>query len=94
MHEPLTTFTEIFGLWDRTTTLARDMGVKVTTADQWRRRNFLHPRWWPRLIEVAALRHEALITPRQLMLAAGASRGRQVEPGSVPERESADAEAA
>lgn len=90
MHEPLTTFTEIFDLWDGTAALARDMGVKVTTADQWRRRNYLHPRWWPRLIEVAALRHEKLITPRHLMLAACASRGGQ----PAAERPTANAEAA
>jgi hypothetical protein len=85
MHDkPFLTFTEIFDLWDGTTALARDMGVKVTTADQWRRRRYLHPRWWPRLIEVAEARHQHLITPRQLMLAAGESRGVR----------SADAEAA
>lgn len=90
MHEPLTTFIAIFDLWDGTAALARDMGVKFTTADQWRRRNYLHPRWWPRLIEAAQQRHEMEITPEQLMQAAVASRGKQAE----TERQTTDAEAA
>ncbi len=78
------TFTEILSLWKGPTGLAADMGLPPhlrNRVDQWRRRNFVHPKYWPRLIDAARKVHGIELTPEQLMAAAAgeekASRGRQ-----------------
>jgi hypothetical protein len=70
MHDTPPTFADILGLWSKTTDLARDTGLPVTRIYQWLNRNFVHPKYWPVLIDAARRVHSRTITPDELMEAA------------------------
>lgn len=79
MHIEPRTFSEILALWKTHGALAIDMNVPKCRARQWRVRGSVHPRYWPRLIELVEQRFGIVITPRQLMLAAAGEAGTDSE---------------
>lgn len=63
--------------------LARDMGVPLSRARQWLRRDFLPPWYWPHLVDVVEQRFQRTITYRQLVEAAAKQRGQGLIHGQL-----------
>lgn len=56
---------DLCALW-RLSDLARDMGVSIACAGNWKARDFVPPWYWSRFIDMAEARHGVVITYRQM----------------------------
>ena len=87
MHEKIPSFTELCELWETHQALADDMCVPKSRARQWRVRNYIRPKYWPRFIDMLEQRHGRVVTARQLMLASAGysdeAESRKTEPDTA-----------
>jgi hypothetical protein len=64
---------QIIDLWPSLDEFAEDMGVKMRTAQGWKRRNSIPWHYWPRLIACALVRR-IYVSPEMLMSSAAERR--------------------
>ena len=59
---PPASFAAVVERWESCAALASALGARTGAVRQWRRRNRIPPRHWPRLVAAAAARGETAIT--------------------------------
>lgn len=82
MHDTLLSHADILNLWTGAGFLQRcstDLGFPKSRVRQWRDRDSIPPRYWPRVIAVVREVHGVSITEAQLTAAAAAGQQRQGE---------------
>lgn len=95
MHSENPSFTEILSRWQTLAEFVADMNVPYERAKKWRARGrAIPPKYWPRLIDMAEQRFGLVLTPRQLMLAAGAEIDEQSQSADGEGADSAQKETA
>lgn len=67
-------FRDVIARWPNTRAFARDAGCSPTLVRQWRHRDSVPPRYWPRIVEGAA-RRGIILVDLKLLAHLAARRG-------------------